>query len=269
MKKIVLSLLSFILIFGFIGCSDKSTSKKEGEDKKVIKIGITPNPFREIVEEVKPLLKEKGYELDIVEFTDYITPNTALADGELDVNLYQHIPFLNKFNNDKHTDLTYTAKVLVAPIGAYSNKIKDLKELKENAEVVIPNDPTNEARALKLLASVGLIKIKDSDFVTILDIIENPKKLSIKELDAAQIARTLDQVDVGIINTNFALAAKLDPVKDAIYRESKDSPYSNVLAVRKEEKDKPYVKALSEVLNSKELKKFIEDKYKGVLIPSF
>lgn len=268
MKKAVFCFISIICIFGLIGCSSKVSGEKQ-EDKKVIKIGITPNPFKEIVEEIKPLVKEKGYELEVKEFTDYMTPNTALVDKELDVNFYQHIPFLNKFNNDKHADLTYASKVFIAPIGIYSKKIKDIKELKENSEIGIPNDPTNEARALKLLASAGLIKVKDGDFITIVDITENPKKLNIKELDAAQIPRTLDQLDIGVINTNFALAAKLNPAKDSIYKEAKDSPYSNILAVRKEDKDKPYVKALSEVLTSKEFKKFIEDKYKGVLIPSF
>lgn len=272
MKRILTFIVSLIFVFSLVGCGQKSAQETSGsnkDDKKVIKIGASPVPHKEILEQVKPILQKEGYDLQIVEFTDYVTPNTALNDGELDANFFQHIPYLNKFNEEKHTELDYTAKVHLEPMGVYSKKVKKLEELKDGAEIAIPSDPTNGARALKVLQTAGVIKLKDGELVSKLDITENKKNIKIKELEAPQLPRVLGEVDAAVINTNYAIQANLNPNTDAIAIESKDSPYANVIAVRKKDKDKPYVKALSKAVNSPEVKKFIEDKYKGSIIPAF
>lgn len=274
MKKLLTFILSISIAAGLTGCTTKTEqavnkSTSTSEDKKVIKVGATPVPHAEILEVVKPLLAKEGYTLEIKEFNDYVLPNTALADKEIDANFFQHVPYLQKMNQEKNLKLDYTVKVHLEPMGVYSSKIKDLKELKEKAVIAIPNDPTNGARALRVLESAGLIKLKAGELVSKLDITENPKKLDIKELDAPQLPRTLQDVDAAVINTNFAVEAKLNPMKDALAIESKDSPYANVLAVRAEDKDKPYIKALSKALTSPEVKKFIEEKYNGSILPSF
>lgn len=266
MKKVLALILTLIFVFSFAGCGAK---KEEAKDSKVIKVGATPVPHEEILEKVKPILAREGYELKIVEFTDYVTPNTALQDGDLDANFFQHIPYLKKSNEEKHLNLDYTVKVHIEPMGVYSQKIKNLKDLKNGAEIAIPNDPTNGARALRVLESAGLIKLKSGDLISKIDITSNPKNLKIQELDAPQLPRVLGDVDAAVINTNYALEANLNPQKDALALESKDSPYANVLAVRKEDKEKPAIKALSKALNSPEIKKFIEEKYKGSIIPAF
>jgi D-methionine transport system substrate-binding protein len=271
--KILTLAVSAILVLGLAGCGQQSTTSKASasndNNKKVIKVGATPVPHAEILKVVKPILAKEGYDLQIVEFTDYVTPNMALSDGELDANFFQHIPYLNAFNKDKHTNLTYTVKVHIEPMGIYSQKVKKLQDLKDGATIAIPNDPSNGARALRLLEKEGLIKLKSGDLVSKLDITENKKNLKITELDAPQLPRVLGDVDAAVINTNYAIEAGLNPLKDAIALESKDSPYANVLAVRPEDKNKPYIQALSKALNSPEVKKFIEDKYKGSIIPAF
>jgi D-methionine transport system substrate-binding protein len=266
MKRLITLSLALLLSLGiFAGCSSNASSN----DKKVIKVGATPVPHAEILEQVKPLLEKKGYTLEIVEFTDYVTPNTSLADGQLDANFFQHIPYLTEFNKEKNLNLTYTAKVHIEPMGIYSNKVKNLADLPDGATVVIPNDATNGARALRVLENAGLIKVKDGDLVSKLDITENRKNLVIEELEAAMLPRQLDSVDAAVINANYALEAGLTPAKDALALESIDSPYANVLAVKAEDKDKPYIKALSEALNSPEIKKFIQEKYNGSVVPAF
>ncbi|MFL0197888.1 MetQ/NlpA family ABC transporter substrate-binding protein [Clostridium sp. WILCCON 0269] len=271
MKRILTAILSLIVIFALVGCgsqkSEGSTSKNE--DKTTIKIGASPQPHKEILEKVKPILKKEGYDLQIVEFTDYVTPNKALESGEIDANFFQHIPYLEEFNQKNNTDLTYVAKVHIEPMGVYSNKIKSLSELKDGAQIAVPNDATNEARALKLLAAKGLIKVKDGDTISKLDITENKKNLNIQEVDAPQLPRILSDVDAAVINTNYALEANLNPTKDAIAIESKDSPYANIIAVRKEDKDKPYIKALAKAVNDPQIKQFINEKYKGSIVPAF
>lgn len=271
MKKILSGILSISLAVALVGCGaakDASTAESSS-DKKTIKVGATPVPHKEILEKVKPILEKDGYKLEIVEFTDYVTPNTALQEGEIDANFFQHEPYLNKFNEEKHTELDYTVKVHLEPMGVYSKKIKKLDELKDGAVIAIPNDPTNGGRALRVLEKEGVIKLKSGELISKLDITENPKKLDIKELDAPQLPRVLEDVDAAVINTNYAIPANLNPLKDAIAIESKDSPYANVLAVRKKDKDKPYIQVLSKALTSPEIKKFIEDNYKGSIIPSF
>ena len=262
------------LALGITACTDTKESKKSIESKveakqTTIKIGATPVPHVEILEAVKPLLKAKGYDLEIVEFTDYVTPNIAVNEGELDANFFQHLPYLTEFNKNKNTDLVKTVNVHLEPMGLYSNKIKDLSELKDGATIAVPNDPTNESRALDILVKQGLLTFKDVDFKTVVDIIKNPKNLKIEELDAPQLPRVLDEVDAAIINTNYALAAKLNPLKDALVIESKDSPYANIVVVKKGNENKEYIKALDEVINSDEIKKFIREKYQGSIVEAF
>ncbi|MCM8711663.1 MetQ/NlpA family ABC transporter substrate-binding protein [Clostridium sp. SYSU_GA19001] len=275
MKKSLSLVLTAILTIGLAGCGAKkdasavNANATTNNDKKVIKVGATPVPHKEILEVVKPLLEKKGYQLEIKEFTDYVQPNISVNDGELDANFFQHVPYLENMNKEKGLKLDYTVKVHLEPMGVYSKKITSLNDLKDGATIAVPNDPTNEARALRVLEKAGLIKVKDGDLVTPLDITENTKNLKFKELEAAQLPRTLEDVEAAVINTNYALEAKLNPSKDALAIESKDSPFANILAVRKEDKDKPYIKALSEALTSPEVKKFIEEKYNGSIVPAF
>jgi len=274
LKNILKFTMVGALALGITACTDTKESKKSTESKveakqTTIKIGATPVPHVEILEAVKPLLKAKGYDLEIVEFTDYVTPNIAVDEGELDANFFQHLPYLEEFNKNKNTNLVKTVNVHLEPMGLYSNKIKALSELKDGASIAVPNDPTNESRALDILVKEGLLKFKDVDFKTVVDIIENPKNLKIKELDAPQLPRVLDEVDAAIINTNYALAAKLNPLKDALVIESKDSPYANIVVVKKGNENKEYIKALNEVINSDEIKKFINEKYQGSIVEAF
>jgi lipoprotein, YaeC family len=279
-KKILLISLIFILLVGLVsGCGSSNTQSSgqpqnqpaETQKEVTLRVGATPVPHAEILEFVKPILKEKGINLEIVEFTDYVQPNKALNDGSIDANFFQHVPYMEEFEKNNNMKLVALVKVHVEPMGVYSKKVKSLEELKDGATISIPNDPTNEGRALLLLQKNGLIKLKDSTSLTAtpIDIAENPKNLKFSELDAAQLPRTLQDVDASVINTNFALEAGLNPLKDAIAIEDKDSPYANVLTVRPDNKDDPAIKTLAEVLNSPEVKKFIEDKYQGAIVPAF
>jgi D-methionine transport system substrate-binding protein len=276
MKKTLSILLAAVLTAGLAGCSAKQAAPAattgSGTDTKalkVIKVGATPVPHMEILEVVKPLLEKKGYKLEVTEFTDYVQPNLAVNDGQLDANFFQHVPYLQNMVKEKNLALDYTVKVHLEPMSLYSKKIKALSELKDGASIAVPNDATNEARALRVLEAAGLIKLKSGDLVTALDVTSNPKNLKFKELEAAQLPRTLDEVDAAVINGNYAIEAKLSP-KEALATEAKNSPFANILAVKKADKEKDTIKALSEALNSPEVKKFIEDKYKdGSVIPAF
>lgn len=263
MKRILGIILSAILIFSLAGCS--------GSKKNTLKVGATPVPHEEILEQIKPLLKEKGIELEIVPFTDYVIPNKALAEKELDANFFQHLPYLESFSRDNNLELSSVASIHVEPMGFYSQKIKDLSELKDGDIVAIPNDPTNGGRSLLLLQKNNIIKLKDGVGLeaTPKDIAENPKNLKFEELDAALLSKKLDEVAGAIINTNFALEAGLNPLNDAIVIEDKDSPYANIVVVRKGDENREDIKALVEVLTSEDVKKFIEEKYKGAIIPAF
>ena len=274
LKNILKFAIAGTVALGLTACFDSKDSKQSVDEKveakqTVIKIGATPVPHVEILEAVKPLLKAKGYDLQIVEFTDYVTPNIAVNEGELDANFFQHLPYLEEFNKNKNTNLVKTASVHLEPMGLYSHKIKALSELKDGASIAVPNDPTNESRALDILVKEGLLTFKDVDFKTVVDILDNPKNLKIEELDAPQLPRVLDEVDAAIINTNYALAANLNPLKDAIVIESKDSPYVNIVVVKKGNENKEYIKALNEVINSDEIRKFIREKYKGSIVEAF
>ena len=273
LKNILKFTIAGAVALGLAACDSKETKKVEEtkvEAKQtVIKIGATPVPHVEILEAVKPLLKAKGYDLEIVEFTDYVTPNIAVNEGELDANFFQHLPYLEEFNKNKNTDLVKTVNVHLEPMGLYSHKIKALVELADGATIAVPNDPTNESRALDILVKEGLLKFKEVDFKTVVDITENPKNLKIKELDAPQLPRVLDEVDAAIINTNYALSANLNPLKDAIIIESKDSPNANIVVDKKGNENKDSIKALNEAINSEEIRTFIKEKYQGSIVEAF
>lgn len=248
MKKTIFALLTAILI-----------SAVPALAATTLTVGATPFPHKEILVVAKGLLEKEGITLVIKEFTDYVTPNTALAEGSLDANFFQHIPYLENMNRERKLGLAWVAKVHIEPLGLYSKKIKKLSELKNGAQISIPNDPTNGARALRLLEKHGLIKVKPGELVTARDITDNPRKLKIRELDAAQLPRTLQDVTAAVINTNFAVEADMIPARDAIIIEGSDSPYVNVVAARAADKDKPEIKALVKAVNSPEVKKFIQE----------
>lgn len=234
-------------------------------------VGATQVPHAEILEVVKPTLAKEGIELDIKVFSDYVQPNLQLADKELDANFFQHRPYLESFNKDRGTKLVPVALVHVEPFGAYSKRIKNLSELKEGATVAIPNDPSNSGRALLLLQKQGLIKLKDASTIvaTPLDVAENPRKLKFRELEAAILPRALGDVDLALINTNYALEAGLVPTRDALFIEGSDSPYANVVVARDDNKDAQGVRKLVQALQTDAVKKFIAEKYKGAVVPAF
>ena len=238
---------------------------------ETLTVAATPVPHAEILEFVKPALAKEGVDLKVKVFTDYIQPNVQVAEKRLDANFFQHQPYLDEFNKAKGTDLVAVTGVHLEPLGAYSSKIKDLKDLPGGANVVIPNDATNGGRALLLLDKAGLIKLKDSKNIlsTVKDITENPKNLKFRELEAATIPRVLTQVDLALINTNYALEAKLNPEKDALVIEGSDSPYVNILVARPDDKDSEDMKKLVAALHTPEVKAFILEKYKGAILPAF
>jgi D-methionine transport system substrate-binding protein len=234
-------------------------------------IGATAVPHAELLEFVKPQLAKEGVDLKIKVFTDYVQPNVQLAEKRLDANFFQHKPYLDEFNKGKGTRLQSVALVHVEPFGAYSSKVKSLKDLSEGATVAIPNDATNGGRALLLLEKAGIIKLKDSKNIlsTSRDIVENSKKLKFRELEAATLPRVLSQVDLALINTNYALAANLNPSKDALAIEGAQSPYANILVARPDNAASPAMKKLIAALNSPAVKAFITEKYKGAIVPAF
>ncbi|MCI6579501.1 MAG: MetQ/NlpA family ABC transporter substrate-binding protein [Campylobacter sp.] len=236
-----------------------------------IVIGATPVPHAEILEVAKASLQAQGYELEIKVFNDYVLPNKALADKDLDVNFMQHEPYLREFNAMNGTRLEPVFGVHLEPMGAYSKSIKSLAELKDGDKIAIPNDPTNESRALDLLAKNGLIELDTKvKLRTPMDITKNPKNLKFVELDGATLPRALDEVSLAVINSNFALNANLNPKSDSIISEDAiNNPYSNIVVVRADEVYGKKAIALKKAILSDEVKKFINEKYKGAVIPSF
>jgi D-methionine transport system substrate-binding protein len=236
-----------------------------------ISVAATAVPHAELLEFVKPALAKEGVELKVKVFTDYVQPNVQVAEGRLDANFFQHQPYLDEFNSSRGTQLVSIAGVHVEPFGAYSSKIKTLAELPEGAQVVIPNDATNGGRALLLLQKAGVIKLKDGAGITatVKDIAENPKAIKVRELEAATLPRVLAQVNLALINTNYALEAGLNPTKDALVIEGSDSPYVNILVTTSEKKDNAALQKLAKALHSAEVKQFIADKYKGAVVPAF
>lgn len=236
-----------------------------------IKVGATPVPHAQILAFIKDQLAEEGVNLEIVEFNDYVQPNVQVYEKQLDANFFQHVPYLEEFNAEKGYDLVKITGVHIEPLGAYSGKITSIDELKDGAKVAIPNDATNGGRALALLANNGLITLKDGvgTLATVLDIADNPKNLDIVELEAASLPRVLPDVDLALINTNYALEADLVPTKDALFIEGSESPYVNILVARPDNKDDEAVRKLADALNSDEVRQFIEETYEGAVVPAF
>lgn len=275
MKKLVLFLAAIATMALLLAGCGSDTKSDNGAAKidpnKEITVGVTAGPHAQVMDFVAKEAAKQGLKVKVVEFNDYIQPNIALEQKELTANSYQHQPFLDNMVKERGLHLTSIGKTILLPMGLYSNKYKDLTKVPEGASVAIPNDPTNGGRALLLLQQAGLLKLKDggSPKSTVNDIVDNPKKLQIKELEAAQIARSLNDVDIACVNTNYALASGLNPLKDAVVVESKDSPYANVFVVRDADKDDPTIKKLLSIYQSPETKKFIEDTFKGSIIPAF
>ena len=238
---------------------------------KPIKVGVTAGPHAQILEQVKKVAEKDGLKIQIVEFSDYVQPNAALAAGDLDANSYQHKPYLDQQVKDRGYKLVSVGYTVNYPVGLYSKKVKSLTDLKEGAKFGIPNDPTNGGRVLLVLQDKGLIKLRPEAGLkaTPLDVIDNPKKLKFVELDAAQLPRSLDDLDAAAINTNFALSAGLNPSKDAIAQESAKSPYVNIIAVREQDKDKPWVAKLVKAYHSEEIRKYIQTEFKGAVLAGF
>lgn len=236
-----------------------------------LSVAATAIPHAEILEIVKPLLAKQGLTLDVRVFSDYVQPNDQVAQKRIDVNYFQTQPYLDAYNRDRRTNLVTIVGVHVEPFGAYSRKYKSLAEVPVGADVVIPNDPSNNSRALILLHKAGAITLKDptNALATLRDITANPKQWKFRELDSAMLPRVLDQVDLALINTNYALDAGLDPTKDALAIEGSDSPYVNFLVGRADNRDDPRVKKLAAALTSPEVKAFIASKYKGAVLPAF
>lgn len=236
-----------------------------------IKVGATPVPHGEILEIIVDELKAEGITLQIIEFTDYVTPNLALQDGELDANFFQHVPYLDGFNADRGTKLASLAGIHVEPLGVYSQKVSSLDDLPNRAQISIPNDVTNGGRALLLLQEAGLIKLDPKAGIepTVFDITENKLNIRFVELEAAQLSRTLPDVHASVINGNYALQANFNPLSDAIFLEGAESPYVNILAVKSDDINNQALLKLAEVLRSEKVRKFIEEKYDGGVVPVF
>ena len=284
-KALALALTGAVLVGAFAGCGAKKDSGDKKETKKIV-IGASPSPHADILKVAKKELKKEGYELEIKEYSDYVQPNTALESGDLepnlatesgdlDANYFQHKPYLDDFNKQKKTHLVSAGTIHYEPFGIFPGKTKTLKALKNGATVAVPNDTTNEARALLLLQDQGLIKLKDGAGLTATkkDIVENKKDLAIKEIEAAQIPRSLKDVDIAVVNGNYALEAGLKVNKDALATEDADSigakTYGNVVAVKKGNEKTDATKALIKALKSDTVKKYINDKYDGAVVPLF
>lgn len=292
MKKSILALsVALLLAFSLAGCgasgasAPDSSEKTEassaaasqassepasttGETTKIV-VGATPAPHAEILEFIAPKLAEQGITLEIKEFNDYIVPNTALEDGSLDANYFQHLPYLENFNKENGTHLVSAAGIHIEPLGIYPGRIKSLEELPDGATVGIPNDPTNEARALALLQVAGLIKLNEDAGLDAVpsDIAENTKNLKFMELEAAQLPATLPDLDLAVINGNYAVEAGLGGT--ALATEGAESPYVNVIAVREGDETRPEIVALVNALQTEEVRKFMDERYGGVVVPVF
>lgn len=253
------------------GCGGEKKTEKAPEEKKKIVVGITPGYSEEIMEFVKDEAKKQGLDVELKVFSDYVTPDQALAQKEIDLNSFQHGPFLDAFNKKNGTKLVSIGKTYLAPLKLYSTKIKDIKELKDGDKIAIPNDPSNGGRAILMLSKLGLIKVKDgvkASDLTVNDITDNPKHLQILELEAAQLPRSLDDTAASVINAGYANSAKLDP-NLAIAKEDNTSPYVNIIAAREEDKDNPTYVTFVKIFQTDAVKNYINEKAKGALVPAW
>lgn len=235
-----------------------------------ITVGVSPGEHGEIMEEVARVAAPKGLNIRVIEFSDYVVPNQALADGDLNANSFQHRPYLENQIKDRGFDLVEIGTTITTPMGVYSDKLKDIADLPEGGRVAIPNDPTNGGRALLLLQQLGVLKLAEGTGLvpSPLDVTENPKNLRFLELDAAQLPRALADADIAIINTNYALASGLNPNEESIAMEE-NSPYVNILVVKNGDQDADWVQPLLEAYHSPEVKAFIAEKYDGAVVPSW
>lgn len=273
---LVVGLLVSALSLAGCGSSDTSSTDDSSSDNKVIKVAAVPTPHAEILNDVvKPLLAEEGYDLEVTEFTDYVQPNTATEDGEVDANYFQHGPYLENFNAERGTHLVSVTSVHYEPLAIYPGKVSSLDDLQSGAVVAVPNDPTNEARALLLLQQEGLITLADGAGVnaTVNDIVDNPLNIQLKELEAAVVPTVLADVDVACINANYAIEAGLTVDKDALAVESADGDaaktYANLLVVKEGNENNEGIQALAKALNSDEVRDYINSKYEGSVLPVF
>lgn len=275
-KILSIALAAALVVGALAGCGSSNSSNDGGSaaggDTVTLKVGASLTPHAEILEEAKPILAEEGIDLEIVKMEDTVTPNTGLAEGSLDANYFQHQPFLDDFNAENGADLVSAGAIHYEPFGIYAGKTSSLDELPDGAIVAVPNNVTNEARALLLLEQEGVIKLKDGVGIkaTAADIVENPKNIEFKEIAPEQLVRSLPDVDIAVINGNYAIEGGLH-VKDALATESDQGvaaqTYANIVAVRSEDKDNEAIKKLVEVLKSDEIKQFINDKYEGAVVP--
>lgn len=260
------------LALGLAGCGeDKTEAPKADNSALTLSVGASPVPHSDILAQVAPVLQKDGITLKVIEFSDYVKPNMSLADKELDANFFQHLPYLESFAKDRGLKLASLVAVHIEPMGVYSSKVKTIDEVPAEGKVGIPNDPTNGGRALKVLETAGLIKLKEGVGVTatVADVIENPKNVKFIEVEAAQLPRALDDLALAVINSNYALGANLNPTKDAIAIESKDSPYANIIAIREGDATRPEIQKLKAALTSEEVRKYLNETYKGAVVPAF
>lgn len=273
-KKITLALILTLALFAFAACGGGDSKEEPATDATVLKVGASTVPHAEILEVVKPILAEEGIDLQITEYTDYIIPNTAVESHELDANYFQHTPYMVSFNEENGTHLVSAVSVHYEPMGIFAGKTATLAEIADGATIAVPNDPTNEARALLLLEQEGLIKIKEGVGLaaTPNDIVENNKNIKFYEAEAAAVARSINDADFAIVNGNYAIEAGLK-VSDALAVEGADSEaaktFANILTVYEGDEERPEIKALVKALTSEEVRTFIEENYKGAVIPVF
>lgn len=270
MKKTLLLIVSALFIFGALTACGKDEEGKELSEEKLV-VGVTGGPHEQIFEIVKELAAEEGLEIELKVFSDYVIPNTALAEGEIDLNSYQHKPFMDKFNDDHNTDLVAVFPTVLSAIGVYSNDLTDINDTPQDAKIGIPNDPTNGARALILFEEAGIIELDEDnrETATPVDIVTNDRNVEFIELDAAQIPLMLDEVDLAVINGNFATSNGLDPTTDSIFTEDVDSPYVNYLVSRAENKSDTAIEIVKNAYFSDEVKEFVLEEFKGAYQPSW
>ena len=261
--KIFALFLALILALSLTACGGKKTA--------TLKVAASPTPHAEILNQCVDILKEQGIELVVTEYSDYVFPNTAVEDGDETANFFQHVPYLDNFNAERGTHLTSVAGIHIEPMGLYAGTSASLDAIPEGGKVAVPNDPTNEGRALLLLEAQGIIKLTDSSNLaaTPKDIAENPKNLEFVELEAANVPANLDEVDIAAINSNYALGAGLNPVEDALAIEASDSPYVNILVVKEGNENNEAVQALVKALQSDTVKDYINNTFGGAVVPAF
>lgn len=275
LKKVILAslcALSAAAIISGCGSDAKPAASSAAAEKKEITVGATAGPHAEVVEAAAKEAQAHGLKVNVKEFTDYITPDQALADGALDLAVYQHEPFMQNFNKQHNTNLVSIGKAILMRMGIYSNKYKDVKDIPDGAVISIPNDPTNEGRGLQLLEKAGLIKLKEGVGMkaTPADVVENPKNLQFRELEAAQLPRSLDDVAASVITMNYVMSSGLSPKDQGIFLEPKDTPLAvMIIAAREKDKDNPTYKKFVQYYQSESVKKFITEKYKGTIEPAW